>query len=82
MLIVNPNEPLGNVLEEDQMKEIVKFCVDNNLALIAYEILQDAIHNPKMIFHSFRKIVQKMPSPYNKLEVFSIHSTSKTQFFE
>ena len=82
MLVVNPNEPLGNVLEVGQMIEIVKFCYDHNLALIAYEVLQDAVHDSGKGFQSFRKTVHQMPSPYNNLELFSIHSASKTPFFE
>lgn len=81
MLVINPNEPLGNVLKEDEMMSIVKFCYDNNLVLIAYEVLQDAVYE-KSKFSSFRKIVTHMPAPYNNLELFSVHSSSKTPYFE
>jgi len=50
--------------------------------LVAYESLQDAIHKPDVPFHSFRKVIQNMPSPYNNLELFSVHSSAKTPYFE
>lgn len=82
MFVMNANEPLGTVFTHDEMINIIKFCYDNSLVLIAYETLQDAIHNPNLNFDSFRKVVLSMPSPYNNLEMFSVHSTSKTAYFE
>jgi alanine transaminase len=82
MFVINPNEPLGSVMTEDEMKYIIRFCYDNSLVLIAFETLQDAIHSPSLNFNSFRKVVLSMPGPYNNLELFSVHSTSKTPFFE
>ena len=81
MFVINPNEPLGNVLTEEEMKDVVRFCYDNSLVLISYESLQEAIYK-KSTFNSFRKIVTHMPAPYSNLELFSVHSASKTPFFE
>jgi aspartate/methionine/tyrosine aminotransferase len=76
--VINPNSPTGNVLNAEQMKEIVKFCVNNNLILIASEALQDSIHSEFDKFVSFRKIITNMELPYNKLELFSFHSASQS----
>jgi len=64
------------------MKLIVTFCYDNNVVLVANETLQDAIHDDKIKFTSFRKVIQSMDKPYNNLEAFSFFSASKSIFFE
>jgi len=79
MVIINPNNPTGRLLTREEMEEIVIFCVENRLALIASEVLQDLVHEGE--FHSFRKVINSMPAPYNKLELFSSHSASKSNLF-
>lgn len=63
------------------MEDLVTFCFEHNLVLIASEVLQSCIHNSEASFISFRKIVLEMPSPYNELELFSYHSGSKANGF-
>lgn len=81
MVVVNPNNPTGAILDRSQMEEIVEFCVDNNLVLIASEVLQDCVHSPQDQFISFRKVIAEMPGKYKKLELFSYHSASKANGF-
>lgn len=78
-MVINPNNPTGRILTKEQMEEIVVFCVENRLALIASEVLQDIVHEGEFI--SFRSVINSMPSPYNKLELFSTHSASKSNLF-
>ncbi len=79
MVIINPNNPTGRILNRSEMEEIVVFCVENKLVLIASEVLQDLIHESE--FLSFRSVINNMPAPYNKLELFSTHSASKSNLF-
>jgi len=84
MLVVNPQDPLGEILDYSQMSEIVDFCVKNRLALIACESLQHCIYpavkeSSKDSFISFRQVVNDLKSP---LELFSIQSLSNGPFFK
>ena len=84
MLVVNPQDPIGEILDYSQMSEIVDFCVKNRLALIACESLQHCIYpteqkNSKDSFISFRHVVNNLKSP---LELFSIQSLSNGPYFK
>lgn len=80
MLVINPNNPTGQILKIEEMKKIIKFCYENKMVLICSEVLQDLCHQKP--FNSFRKITSSMPYPYNLLEVLSFHSISKSLLFE
>lgn len=75
LVVINPGNPTGCVLKYDNMKEIVQFCMDKNLVLLADEVYQSNIYkdNP---FISFKKVVHDMKLE-DKLELFSFHSVSK-----
>lgn len=77
MVIINPGNPTGQVFNEETLKSLVKFCYDNDLVVIADEVYQENVYNPNKKFVSIKKIVTEMPEPYNNLELFSFHSTSK-----
>ncbi len=48
MVVINPNNPLGNILSESQMEEVIKFCEKNRLVLVAVESLQNSLY-PRVI---------------------------------
>lgn len=79
MVVINPNNPTGQILSKEEIEKIIVFCVENNLVLIASEVLQNLVHEGK--FTSFRSVLKTMPHPYNKLELFSTHSASKANLF-
>jgi aspartate/methionine/tyrosine aminotransferase len=79
IFINNPNNPLGTVMSEDEMIEIIKFCQTNRLVLIAIESLQNSIFDKENIFKSFRYVINKIKSP---VEMFSSFSISKAPFFK
>jgi len=64
------------------MKEVVRFCVKENLVLVADEVYQENIWKPDMEFHSFKKVVCMMGPEADGLELFSFHSVSKGFFGE
>ena len=45
--------------------------------IFADEVYQDNIYAENKKFISFKKVRSEMPFPYNKIELFSFHSTSK-----
>jgi len=80
IVVINPGNPTGQILNEETMKEFIKFAYDRGLSLLADEVYQDNVWTKK--WTSFRKVVASMDSPYNKLPVYSINSCSKGYYGE
>eukprot|EP00834_Sanchytrium_tribonematis_P001195 NODE_27_length_39007_cov_1.590650.p10 type:complete len:427 gc:universal NODE_27_length_39007_cov_1.590650:36732-35452(-) len=77
LCVINPGNPIGNVLSLESMREIVKLCYEQRLVLLADEVYQTNVYLEKP-WYSFKKVVMDMGSPYSTdLELFSFHSTSK-----
>lgn len=80
MVVINPGNPTGNCLSEQDQIAIVKLCYDEGLVLMADEVYQDNIYHPSKPFISFKKIIHDLGSPYmENLELVSFHSISKGQ---
>jgi len=78
LAIINPGNPTGQVLPEANMREIVDFCHQNEIVLLADEVYQENIYVKKdKPFHSFKKVLSSMGSKYKDLELVSFHSVSK-----
>ncbi len=73
LVVINPGNPTGQVLSEANMKEVVQFCADNDIVLLADEVYQTNIY-AKTPFTSFKKVVAQSKSP---VELVSFHSVSK-----
>ncbi|XP_018495002.1 alanine aminotransferase 1 [Galendromus occidentalis] len=73
--IINPGNPTGSVLSEQNIKDIIKFAYDHNLMLLADEVYQHNVYIGK--FFSFRKVQAELGAPYNTLELVSFMSASK-----
>ncbi|OMJ80109.1 hypothetical protein SteCoe_19707 [Stentor coeruleus] len=74
LVVINPGNPTGQVLSEENMQQIVKFCEINNLVILADEVYQDNVYIPTKKFTSFRKVISQMGT---KTELFSFQSLSK-----
>ncbi|OMJ72390.1 hypothetical protein SteCoe_29181 [Stentor coeruleus] len=74
LVVINPGNPTGQVLSEENMRQIVEFCEINNLVILADEVYQDNVYIPSKKFTSFRKIIRQMGT---KTELFSFQSLSK-----
>lgn len=78
LVIINPGNPTGQCLTESNMREIVDFCHRNKVILLADEVYQTNIYQPKeRPFHSFKKILKSMGPKYDHFELISYHSISK-----
>lgn len=75
LVIINPGNPTGALLDEKTQEELVKLCEEHNLVLLADEVYQCNLHRAKEApFTSFKKIVRRLNSP---IALVSYHSTSK-----
>lgn len=75
--IINPGNPTGQVLSEQNMKDIIKWAYEKKLFILADEVYQDNIYAEGMKFHSFKKVAHELGYPYRGMEIASFYSTSK-----
>lgn len=75
LVVINPGNPTGALLNEEVQRELVQLCSENKLVLLADEVYQVNLHYPDDFpFTSFKKIVRDMKSD---IALVSFHSTSK-----
>lgn len=74
LVVINPGNPTGACLDRATMDEVVKFCEEEELVLLADEVYQDNVYVADRPFHSFKKVVSELGS---SVPLFSFHSTSK-----
>jgi aspartate/methionine/tyrosine aminotransferase len=78
LVIINPGNPTGQCLTEENMREIIQFCHEEHLVLLADEVYQTNIYLPETRpFHSFKKVLSSMGPEYSNQELISFHSISK-----
>merc|ERR1719230_1146653 len=77
LCIINPGNPTGQVMTEENMKEVIAWAAKEKLLIMADEVYQTNVYDPKMKFHSFKKVLRSMPEYADKVELVSFHSTSK-----
>lgn len=59
------------------MVQLIRFCYDNDILLVADEVYQDNIFFSYQPFLSFRQVLLEQEYPYNQTQLFSINSISK-----
>jgi len=75
LVVINPGNPTGALLDEATQEQLVKLCEVHSLVLLADEVYQDNLHKRTTHpFTSFKKVVSKQQS---KVPLLSFHSTSK-----
>ncbi|KAH3742688.1 alanine transaminase [Pelomyxa schiedti] len=78
LAVINPSNPTGQFLTRENMEQVVKFCCDKHIALLADEVYQDNVYRDYIHFTSFRKVMKEMGTPWaESLELISFHSVSK-----
>ncbi|ELP91213.1 alanine aminotransferase, putative [Entamoeba invadens IP1] len=81
-VVINPGNPTGQVLTVDNMKEIIEFCYERKLCLMADEVYQENIWSD-VPFTSFRKVLHTMRDEVRHgLELISFFSVSKGYYGE
>ena len=77
MVVINPGNPTGQLLSEDNVRDIIKFAYEHKLFLLADEVYQGNIYTEKKKFVSFKKVLREIGYPYNQVCLASFHSISK-----
>ncbi|GAX86501.1 hypothetical protein CEUSTIGMA_g13909.t1 [Chlamydomonas eustigma] len=76
MVVINPGNPTGQCLSLQNQEDILMFCKEESLVLIADEVYQANIYDEKKEFFSFKKVVCDM-GILNEVPLVSLHSISK-----
>ena len=79
LVIINPGNPTGQVLPEDNIREIIQWCRERNICLMADEVYQENVWESEARFVSCRKIAfsEKAFEGPEPLQLISFHSVSK-----
>jgi glutamate--glyoxylate aminotransferase len=78
LVFINPGNPTGQCLTEGNVEELLNFCYENGLVLIADEVYQENIYNPSKPFVGARRVLNGMPEPIrSSIELCSLHTVSK-----
>ncbi len=56
LVVINPGNPTGQLLSVDNQREILEFCRDEGVVLMADEVYQANIYKPGKTFTSFKKV--------------------------
>lgn len=79
IVIINPGNPTGAVLKENDIREIIEMAARDHLVIIADEVYQANVFEGE--FKSFKYVLRKMqqenPGKFDHVELASLHSTSK-----
>ncbi|GAM23260.1 hypothetical protein SAMD00019534_064350 [Acytostelium subglobosum LB1] len=77
LVIINPGNPTGQTLDAANMSDIVQFCHQKRLVLLADEVYQENVYSENKPFVSFKKVVKDLGTKVEGLEMVSFHSVSK-----
>lgn len=75
LVVINPGNPTGSVLSEENIVEILKFANEKGLMIIADEVYQHNVYAENAKFNSFKRVL-KQKTKYN-IEIASMMSASK-----
>ncbi|KAG6780602.1 hypothetical protein POTOM_013468 [Populus tomentosa] len=82
LVVINPGNPTGQVLAEDNQRGIVEFCKQEGLVLLADEVYQENVYVPEKKFHSFKKVARSMGYGAKDISLVSYQSVSKGYYGE
>ncbi len=71
IVVINPGNPTGAILDEKTVAEVIEFAGDSGLAIIADEVYQDNLYGAEFV--SFARMLGDSDVP-----LFSLHSVSKS----
>jgi len=78
MVIINPGNPTGQCLSEANLREILNFCNQEGLVLLADEVYQQNVYQDERPFISARKVLFDMGLPVSReVQLISFHTVSK-----
>jgi len=74
LVVINPGNPTGQCLSRESMVEVLAFCAEHNLLLMADEVYQTNVYTDATPFRSFKRVAVEEKSP---VALVSFHSVSK-----
>ena len=79
LVLINPGNPTGSILSVDDLRELIHFCREERLIILADEVYQENIYEPhQKPFKSVKSVLMEMGPEYSDTnELISFHSTSK-----
>merc|ERR1719454_1509876 len=77
IVVINPGNPTGQVLSRANIEMVLKFALEKKLFVFADEVYQHNVYAEGSQFHSFKKVMTEMGSPYSSMEVASFMTCSK-----
>ncbi len=75
IVVINPGNPTGSVLDADNIAMIVDFAREHDLTILADEVYQENVYKSGERFTSFAKVMHDKSE--TEVSLFSFHSTSK-----
>lgn len=79
IVIINPGNPTGASLPEEDIRAVLNFARQERLVVMADEVYQTNVFVGK--FHSFKRVLRQLqkeqPGVYDAVELASLHSVSK-----
>jgi aspartate/methionine/tyrosine aminotransferase len=85
LALINPGNPTGAVLSKEAVRDIVRFCSEHNLVLLADEVYQENVYDEDTEFYSCKRAAYDLgflEDGLEMIELASFHSTSKGVFGE
>jgi len=77
LVFINPGNPTGQCLSEEQLRALCGFCFRHKMVLLCDEVYQENIYSSRP-FIPCRGVLNKMPEPVRSgLEIVSFHTVSK-----
>ncbi|TFG84101.1 MAG: aminotransferase class I/II-fold pyridoxal phosphate-dependent enzyme, partial [Spirochaetales bacterium] len=73
IVVINPGNPTGSVLDEDNIAMIVDFASEHGLTILADEVYQENVYRAGDRFTSFAKVMHNKGE--ENVSLFSFHST-------
>ncbi|XP_072711149.1 alanine aminotransferase 1-like, partial [Ciconia boyciana] len=78
LCVVNPGDPTGHMLSRQNMEDVIRLAAEENLLLLADEVLQDNVATPGRPFLSFKRVLWEMGAPLSStVQLVSFYSLSK-----
>ncbi|XP_035214064.1 alanine aminotransferase 2-like isoform X2 [Stegodyphus dumicola] len=77
LVIINPGNPVGSVMLQKDMQNIIKFAYEEKLLIFADEVYQYNVYDSDSKFYSFKKVMKEMGLPYSNMQLASFMSASK-----
>jgi alanine transaminase len=83
IVVINPGNPVGAVLDEHVIKSIIMFAAQRNLLIFADEVYQANVYSTCKKFHSFKRCLRELQASHPSSEELSLqqlvsfHTVSK-----